>query len=323
VAGELERSFGLFGSRVRLLIGEPRTDSALAPEIAAAVAEAKLRHLHDELTRFDPRSSLSRLNADPRARVAVSAPVALLVSAAIEAGKVSGGLVDATLIDALEDCGYAVSRAGEEPASLAEALRADHLVHPAGPSPKARWREIELDFERRLVKRPPGLRIDSGGLGKGLAADLIAQDLVDYASFAVDCGGDLRIGGRDRAPRQVEVDNPFGPGDAASFELVRGGIATSGLRTRLWRSGDRFAHHLIDPATGAPAWTGLVQVTAIAPTATEAEVSAKAALLEGAPAARLRLARHGGVLVHDSGEVELVGEPAGATVTAPARAAVA
>lgn len=310
---ELERSFALFGSRVRLLIGEPRTDSAPAPEIAAAVAEAKLRHLHAELSRFDPDSGLSRLNADPRARVAVSAPVALLVGAAIDAAEASGGLVDATLIDALERCGYASSRVGEEPASLADAVRADHPRHPAGPSAVARWREIDLDFERRLVRRPPGLRIDSGGLGKGLAADLVARQLGGYGSFAVDCGGDLRIGGYDGAPRLVEVDNPLGPGEAASFELVRGGVATSGLRTRIWRQGNGFAHHLIDPATGTPAWTGLVQVTALATTATEAEVSAKAALLEGPSAARLRLADHGGVLVHDSGEIELVGELAGVT----------
>ena len=85
-------------------------------------------------------------------------------------------------------------------------------------------------------------------------------------------------------------------------------MATSGIDARLWERHDgEFAHHLIDPAAGTPAWTGLVTATALAPTALEAEALAKAALLSG-PAAGRRLLRahHGGVLVHDDGAVDPV-----------------
>jgi FAD:protein FMN transferase len=83
-------------------------------------------------------------------------------------------------------------------------------------------------------------------------------------------------------------------------------VATSGLNVRLWRDGDgRPVHHLLDPSTGRPAWTGLVGATALAPTALEAETLAKIALLSGSPRA---LARYGGLVVRDDGEVE----PAGA-----------
>ena len=57
-----------------------------------------------------------------------------------------------------------------------------------------------------MIRRPPGLRIDNGGTGKGLAADLLAQSLAGYRHYVVDCGGDIRIGG----PREVEVAHPFG-----------------------------------------------------------------------------------------------------------------
>jgi thiamine biosynthesis lipoprotein len=43
-------------------------------------------------------------------------------------------------------------------------------------------------------------------------------------------------------------------------------------------------HHLIDPRTGQPAHTGLLQVTVVAGEAWWAEVVAKAAYLAGAPA---------------------------------------
>ena len=44
-------------------------------------------------------------------------------------------------------------------------------------------------------------------------------------------------------------------------------------------------------------------MTALAPTALEAETLAKAALLSGPRAGAALLAEHGGVLVHDDGDV--------------------
>ncbi len=64
--------------------------------------------------------------------------------------------------------------------------------------------------------------------------------------------------------------------------LEDGALATSGRDRRRWRRGGEEAHHLIDPTTGAPAAGDLLRVTAVAPTAVEAEVLAKAIFL-GAP----------------------------------------
>ena len=85
-------------------------------------------------------------------------------------------------------------------------------------------------------------------------------------------------------------------------------MATSGLRTRLWRTADGYAHHLIDPASGQPAWTGVVQATALADTTLEAETLAKTALLLGPERGRQLLARHGGALILDRGELVLTGD---------------
>jgi len=72
--------------------------------------------------------------------------------------------------------------------------------------------------------------------------------------------------------------------------------------------GGSFAHHLLDPSTGQPAWTGLVGVTALGNTTLEAETLSKAALLAGPERARQLIAARGGLLVHDGGRVELVGQ---------------
>jgi hypothetical protein len=68
-----------------------------------------------------------------------------------------------------------------------------------------------------------------------------------------------------------------------------------------------YAHHLLDPSTGQPAWTGLVGATAVAGSSLEAETLSKLALLLGPEGAREVLSGLGGVIVHNSGEVEAVG----------------
>jgi thiamine biosynthesis lipoprotein len=73
----------------------------------------------------------------------------------------------------------------------------------------------------------------------------------------------------------------------------------------VWHTGQGFAHHLIDPERGTPAWTGVVQATAQAPTALAAETLAKTALLLGPEGGRAVLGRYGGALILDDGRLVL------------------
>jgi thiamine biosynthesis lipoprotein len=304
---EYDRSFKLFGSHVRLLIGEPARAGLPSPGAKGIQLEFFLRLLHRKLTRFDSASELSAMNADRRSQLVVSPTLAVAVEAALWAARRSRGLVDPTLVRELEAAGYAGSRADVPPAPLAEALALSPGRRPATPRATSHWKEISVDPESCIVTRPPGVRIDTGGSGKGLAADLAADRLAGYATFAVDAGGDLRIGGERPPAREVRIDHPTDDGPAASFMLDRGAVATSGVKTRLWRTEDGFAHHLLDPSTGAPAWTGVIQATSLGSTALEAETLAKMAFLSGPEGAREVLAARGGVLVLDDGAVELVG----------------
>ncbi|MEZ5060290.1 MAG: FAD:protein FMN transferase [Solirubrobacterales bacterium] len=307
---EAERSFDLLGSRVRILIGAPTHAAAKPPELMALEVEALMRGFHRELSRFEPGSALSRMNASSDRDVVTGPLVAGLVLEAQRAATASGGLVDSAVIDQLERVGYESSLVGAKPADLQCALAVAPERRPARAASPGHWDDVDADPTQGRVSRPPGMRIDSGGIGKGLIADLTARRLRDYTSFAVDCGGDLHIGGRSAQARSVEIVHPFDDDAALFFDVVAGGVATSGLRTRIWRSGDSYFHHLIDPSTGLPAWTGIVQATAFAPTATRAEVLAKTALLSGPRMARRVLAPGGGALVLDSGEVELIGDMA-------------
>ncbi len=264
--------------------------------------------IEHRLSRFDPSSDLSRLNRDPRASVPAGPTLRAAVAAALRAARLTGGLVDPTLLGALRRAGYAGSRAHIQPAPVVEALSCAPPRRPARPHPAAAWRRVAVDDRAGLIHRPPGLELDLGGSAKGWAADLLAARLARHGRCAVDCGGDLRVFAGRGAPWLVHVRHPLSGGVAHTLRVRAGGVATSGIDARLWERAERdFAHHLIDPDTGVPAWTGLLTVTALAPTALEAEALAKAALLSGPVAGRRLLrAHHGGVLVHEDGAVEAV-----------------
>jgi len=307
---EHDITFDCMGCEVRLLVGEAAAGEPTAAE-AAAEAEAWLHEFDAALSRFKPDSELVALNAAPLAEVPASSLMRAAVAAGRWAAERSGGLVDPTIIGALEANGYAKSRAGLDPPSLAEALVVAPARHPAGPNPDSRWREIAVDDAAGTVRRPPGVRLDTGGTGKGLAADAVAVRFAARRRFAIDCAGDLRVGGADavRHPYDIQALHPLTGEVVRTIRIGAGAVATSGIDSRLWSTADGgFAHHMIDPATGGPAWTGLISVTALAPTALEAETLTKTALLSGPDRARDILAEHGGLMVRDDGDVEPVGD---------------
>jgi FAD:protein FMN transferase len=304
-AREHERGLELFGTSVRILSGATAADNAPPAEFAVAAAEAVLRACHFELTRFDPDSELSRLNADPASSRVSTRLVAGAVRSAIQAAERSGGLVDPTLMGAIEAAGYAESRRDAIPASLHAALAGAPPRCVAAPSHAALWRTVSISG--RTVKRPPGVRLDLGGSAKGFAADRAAASLAGQATFAVDAGGDVVMGGVAGIPRRVTVDHPLEERPAVEFRLAAGAVATSGIGTRIWETESGFAHHLLDPATGRPAWTGAIQATAVASSGVEAETLAKTALLLGPERGLRVLQAHGGALVLDDGHVLLAG----------------
>ena len=304
-AREVKDTFACFGSSCSVLV----TGDASAASAAEAVARARhtLLGWHGSFSRFEPDSELSRLNRDPRTTVPVSVPMALLADAVRGAGELSGGLVDGTLVGEIEAAGYRADLGAAT--DLGAALARAPQRTPAGAGGAARWREIGVDFDGATVTRPLGVMLDSGGLAKGLFADILAESLSGHDAFAVSCAGDLAIGGRAGVARAIRVESPFDGAVLHTFDARAGAAATSGIGRRSWREETGApAHDLLDPRTGRPAFTGVVQASALASSALLAEIRAKAAILSG-PAAAPRWLPDGGVFVFDDGSHEVVAAP--------------
>jgi thiamine biosynthesis lipoprotein len=285
---ETVEQFECFGATVTMQASGEAEIVRLGLRRAREIGE----EVHRRLTRFDPASDLCRLNADPRELVPAHPLVRRFAEAVHWAGEVSVGLVDATCLPAVEAAGY---RAHWTPEDASDDRRADDELSQWRPA----WASVSVIGD--AVSRPPGTRLDSGGLGKGLAADLMAAALAACATFVVNCGGDLRIGGLQALERPVDVAGIDGEAPIHRLMIARGAVATSGVTRRAWQDG----HHLIDPRSGRPADTGLLQVTAVARTGLQAEVRAKTALLGGTAAAAKTLTG-GGVYVTQDGSVHVV-----------------
>jgi thiamine biosynthesis lipoprotein len=218
---------------------------------------------------------LSQLNRTQAEAVQVSPDLAELVALAIAAARNSGGVFDPTVIDALEAAGYDRS---------IDLIRKEgsHAPRPVAPQPD-RWKRVLVDTAHSTVRLPDGVRLDLGGIGKGWAVDQAATMLQPHGAGMVNAGGDIRAWG-DQPGLQpgdgwlVALDHPEEPGtDLAWLRVRNGAVATSSITARRWAGG----HHLINPRTARPADTDLLSVTALAPTAVQAEVAAKVALILG------------------------------------------
>ncbi|MHB8233183.1 MAG: FAD:protein FMN transferase [Solirubrobacteraceae bacterium] len=299
---EASERFDCFGSACEAFVSGDGPERSAAE--AVELVRRRLQSWHGDFSRFDPDSELSRLNADARWEVPVSLMMARLAQTVRVAATLTGGLVDATLVDQIQAAGYDADLGA--PVPLADALALAPPRAPASAGPAEGWQSIEVNLARRVVTRPPGVKLDSGGLAKGLFADVLAAQLADHDAFAVNCAGDLALGGTQAVARAVDVESPFDGQTLHTFELRRGGVATSGIGRRSWLDEQgRPAHHLLDPSTGRPAFTGIVQVTALAPSALMAEIHAKAAILSG-PRRALAWLPGGGVLVFDDGSHQVI-----------------
>jgi thiamine biosynthesis lipoprotein len=309
---EVIETFTCFGSTCSLVVaGDGAAGSASE---AVTAARHALLEWHERFSRFLAHSELSMINSDRRETVEVTPMMARLAQAAITAASLTSGLVDATLLAQIETAGYTHDL--REPVPLQMALA---LAPPRAPAHAARqqsWRRLAVSTATNTLTRPPGVRLDSGGIAKGLFADVLAERLATHASFAVSCAGDLTIGGAHAPLRAIHVESPFNGSVLHTFHASHTGVATSGIGRRSWLDGHgRPAHHLLDPSTGRPAFTGIVQVTALAPSALIAETLAKAALLSG-PRGAAGWLRHGGAIVFDDGSHKVFEPPPTVTLQA-------
>jgi thiamine biosynthesis lipoprotein len=242
---------------------------------ALGAAQEEVAACERELSRFDPASDLSRLNAAGGRWTPVGRRLLETLALAVRAREDTGGRFDPTVLPALAAAGYdrSFELLEERAARWADDWR-------AGAS-------IELDPRNGCARLEPGSSVDLGGIGKGYAAGraLAAMLAVSpaLAGGLVDLGGDIAVRGEspEGGPWLIAVADPHRAGETlAVLALERGGVATSGRDARRFGPAGSL-HHLIDPETGESALGGPLTVTVVAPDPAAAEIHATTLAIAG------------------------------------------
>ena len=299
MAAEIELTEGRFHA-----MGSPCRVVTDLDERAVEFSVHRVEDLEARWSRFRDDSEITNCNLHAGEWVEVSTITLGLVERAVSAFERTRGRFHPLMLRALVELGYDRSHEDLEPEDGELAKFS-----------KRRRRAVEesISIDGSGVRIPPGAAFDPGGIGKGMAADILIGHLLDAgAEWAlVSIGGDLRLAGAAIEERgwDVEVENPWRPGATwATAKMHSGALATSSTLSRRWRYGDGGAHHLLDSQTGLPAAGPRVAATAHAAEAWWADVVAKCVVVDPElDAETLEAWGAGAVAFLDGGDYETLG----------------
>lgn len=257
----------------RISVQAPDGVPGLSQSVEAAFAV--FARMENDCTRFGTTSALVGVNRRPDRWHRVPPTLFAALVEARSAYQTTGGLFDPRVHDSLVGMGYDRTFSELED-GLIPAERS--AAEPIGP-----WRPRFVPAAR--IVHLGGTRVDLGGIGKGLAlregSRVLRRTTPD---FLIDAGGDVYAAGGPAADAcwSVGIESPFGAQDPVAVLEVRDvAVATSSVRVRQWRVGEKRVHHLIDPRTGMPGGGDIRSVTVVHPDPARAEVWSKALFLRG------------------------------------------
>lgn len=240
-------------------------------------ARERLLQLDQTWSRFRPTSDIYLLNSSLSRPVKVHADTIGLVKLMINGFLLTNGLFDPTVLPAIVANGYQSSRTNN---SLVTIL-------PDGAKFGQPLDLVVIDETSCTITLPIGTTIDPGAIGKGLAADLVATELMqqDISGVCVNVGGDVRCIGRGDIEGQwiVGIESPFESEQIVDqVRLLDGAVATSSVVAKTWQHQGLNYHHVFDPLTGLPRTTGdrsILQVSVVASECAWAEMFATTLLV--------------------------------------------
>jgi FAD:protein FMN transferase len=306
--------FPALGTTALVMVTEPGQLRA-----AREAVEETLAAFDHACSRFREDSELSAVNRAAGSSVRAGALLIDAVQAALRAARLTTGDVDPTVGEALIALGYDRDF---------ESLGARSSVSIASVPG---WQSVQVDPEAGTIWVARGVKLDLGATAKALAADHAAAAALDRAGCGtlVSLGGDISIAGPVPEPGwRVRVTDDHRSGLEAPGQWIAlrsGGLATSSTTVRRWRAGDGSVHHLVDPATGAPAIEVWRTASVTAACCLDANIASTATIVRGSDAVGWledlalpsRLVGVDGTVLHLAGWPaegdDLLGVPRGAT----------
>lgn len=276
--------------------GDPRASGGSTLAALESEFGGLLEDTEASMSTYRADSELSRINASrDEDWQPLSAPMARVIGAALDASAASGGAFDATVGPLVNLWGFGPDGMATAAPARADVVRALDRVGFAG---------IEIDAPGGAVrKRRADAYLDLSGIAKGHAVDRLAErlDRRARASYLVEIGGELRARGTkpDGSAWRVAIERPVA-GRRAVYRVVElrdAAIATSGDYRNFFDAGGQRYCHSIDPRSGRPVAHGLASVSVVAASTMTADALSTALMIMG-PEDGLDFAREHALAAH-------------------------
>jgi len=228
---------------------------------AAYAAEDMIRALEAELSRTVEDSEVSRLNNAGGESVEVGEDLGRLILIANTYHEWTDGALDISIAPVVSAWGFTT-----DSFQIPSQAELDELLKLKGEP------QFSTPGDVSSVSLAPGQSVDLGAVAKGYAADKLVEVFKEHEvprGLAQLGGNVLAWGDRpDGTPWRVGIQDPAKPDDPNAFAgvlaLTDSFAVTSGGYQRYFEEGGKRYHHIIDPATGYPADSGLTSVTVVA-----------------------------------------------------------
>ena len=280
------------------------TMTAYGPDAETALEKAadRLTELERLWSVTDSDSDIYAINHSGGRTVHVHSETADLLSFALQMAEETGGALEPTIYPVLTAWGFTTG---------------ENRI-PTEKEIAARLRDVGYErvrLEGESVRLEDGMMLDHGAVGKGYSGDLAAQVLRDggVALALLDIGGNIQaIGTRpDGGPWRLGLRDPFSEGTLGVLEVSNLAVVTSGNYERYFTGADgRQYGHILNPATGRPAETGLASVTVISEEGRLCDALSTALFVMGADEAVAYWRQRRDfdmILISEDGEITLTG----------------
>ncbi|OXA68273.1 thiamine biosynthesis protein ApbE [Flavobacterium aquidurense] len=234
------------------------------------LAIEEIRRIEKLLTTYKEDSQTNLINNNAGIRpVKVDLEVFNLIERCIGISRITQGAFDISY-GSIDKSLWNFDKAMTKLPDAETALKMVHLID---------YRNIILDKENTTVfLKEKGMRIGFGGIGKGYAAEMAKQVLLNHnvQSGIINASGDLSAWGLQPNDKKwtIGVADPDAPNAAFSYmEISNKAVATSGNYEKFVTINGKKYSHTIDPKTGLPI-TGIKSVTIISGNAEFADAMA-------------------------------------------------
>lgn len=225
-------------------------------EAAGEQAADRIRELEGLLSVTDEGSDVFRINHSGGEPVTVSEDTAHVLNAALRLGEETGGALDISIYPVVKAWGFTT-----DSYQIPDRETLDELLEQVD------YTAIGFDPKHRTVTLPAGMELDLGSIAKGYTGDQVVALFREagVTSAILSLGGNVQTLGAkpDGSPWRVAVKDPGGSGYAGVLEVVGQAVVTSGGYERYFEADGKVYWHILDPATGSPARTGVQSVTVV------------------------------------------------------------